>query len=224
MRKILVIIIICAVTNLFSFEISNPDSINVILNKFAENLGEVQKVKYLNMEYHISQNLKGNDLTFWSSIQIVFPDNLILKFADYTIELDSKKAFRKYDDGFYEKLNPEISDKFRQPLKKNLIYLAKYYKQMAFETLELIDYENGQAYIITNKDKTLTLYIDKSSYIIYQIKYVVDDQLRIKRYSDYKNFGKIKYPTKIKVTDNEGGFISGIEVIKLDLKMPLKKK
>ena len=185
MRKILIMIFIITITTLFSFEISNPDSVNKVLNKFAENIGNVEEIEFLNIEYNIYQIIYGNDLTFWSSVQIEFPDNVILKFANYTIEINGNKAYRRYKDGFYEKLSSEISDKFRQPLTTNIVYLAKFYKQLEFELIESIINEMGQFYKITNKDKTLSLYIDKTSYIVYRIDYYVDNKLRIKRFKNY---------------------------------------
>lgn len=213
MNKIIIIIILSSIIcSIWALNDTEEIQVNEIMRNFTEKLGMVQLTKYISIENETTQSIGGNQLTFWTKVQIDFPDDIILEFADYRIEMDSKQAYRHYNDGYFEKLSDEIADKFRSPLKYNQIYLAKYYKKLTFKGLETIMIDETSFYQIEIADYPATLFINCDDYRLTKINYMLDGNEFTKEFRNFRKFGNLYYPTKIIVTNSEDELVSSIEV------------
>jgi len=217
-KNIIIIILSSIICSIWALNDAEVIQVNEIMENFAKNLGKIQLTKYLSIENETTQFIGDNQLTFWTKVQIDFPDNIILEFADYRIEMDSKKAYRHYHDGYFEKLSDEIADKFRRPLKYNQIYLAKYYKKLTFKTLQTIMIDETSVYQIEIADYPATLYINSDDYRLTKIDYLLDGKEFTKEFGEFRKFRNLYYPTKIIVTNGEDEIVSKIEVKNLSNK------
>lgn len=187
-----------------------------IISAFAANLGRVENVQTLRLENMTKQPLIQSEMIIYNSVEIEFPDKMTLSFAGEEFVAEGDLVHRRYEQGYFERLPEEISQRILTPFRQNIIYLAKYFRALEINYLGEITIDEKEYSKLKVVDYDYEILIDPSTFLLVEIHYQTGNERRIKRLSDYQIFNGILYPKQILVSDEQGNLLSKITVISLE--------
>jgi len=187
-----------------------------IISAFAANLGNLKNVQKLKLENMTKQPLTQSEMIIYNSVEIEFPDKMTLSFAGEEFVIEGDLVHRRYEQGYFERLPEELSQRILTPFRQNIIYLAKYFSELEIAYLGELRVDGKDFYKLKVVDYDYEVLIDSSNFLLVEIRYQTGEEKRIKRLSDYQIFSGILYPGQILVSDEEGNLISKIKVISLE--------
>ena len=195
-----------------------------IISKVCSNIGNVETFKNIYIENFTKQEIDGGELGFDNNVLIVFPDNIRLQFGDQEFIIKGSNGWIKYrKKAYFEKLPANINSKMRKSLKKNLIYLCKYYQKLSINHIDDIMINNKKYHHLRINDYGYDIYVDAETLLPKEIHYQDENGKIIKKFESYKNFGDLLYPAKIITIDENENLISEITVKSIEKNIDLNK-
>ncbi|MFO7896422.1 MAG: hypothetical protein R6U84_05790 [Candidatus Cloacimonadales bacterium] len=185
---------------------------------FAANLGDLRSIQNLQLQNQTTQPLQQSEMIIFSQVKIEFPDKMILHFAGEEFQIEGDLVHRKYEEGYFEKLPTDFSQKLIRPFRQNIVYLAKYYDELAIEYLGEITKSDTAYFRLKIVDYDYQIWIEQDSFLLREIHYQAEQAGRIKKLLDYQVYGNIIYPSRVTITDTAGNLISDIKVLSLESK------
>lgn len=218
MKVRIICIIIILFTSLDIFAQVESEAITTaeqVLERFAENLGNVGNIEKITLQNETTQLLEHGEIIFENQIVIEFPDKINIVFGGNEIIIDGKSVHKKYKEGYFEKLPKSLLEKFTRPLKQNIIYFAKYYAKMELHFVGETKI-NDETYYQINIDQT-EFYFDQETFMIVEIHYQSDGITMIKKMGEYQKVDNYWYPQKVVITDIDDNFVSKIVVKSIEI-------
>jgi len=198
-----------------------------IFSRMKKEIGGVDQIQNIFSKGTVSQPVSCGILTSQIEVTAQFPDKLNIKLDDKEYSINKNKGWIKYEEGYFESMSENDQIRFRGNLKRNVVYILKYYDQLEilFQQYEFIDDSEYAIFQINNNEQNMKLYVDIKTYLPYKMLYNSSsqtDNIELeKRFLEFKEVDKVKFPVHTKTYDQQGILISEnfIEELKLNIKI-----
>lgn len=195
-----------------------------IFDDMVQSIGDIYNVKTLRTKGLTKQAIEYGTISFPVQVEVKFPDKLRIEFEDKEFIINDDNGWLKYPQGYYENLPEKYIKTINGNLNRNLINIAKSKADFKIELIAEKNVLDRECYELelSKNDFKITLFVDKKRHLPVRMTYIIDSNIIIRNYLEYKVIEGISYPIHTISTDKDDNLISEIVIEKVEFNAKIK--